>query len=255
MQKEWTYLNNGLPLKEIIKKKELKKRESLIGIERIIEEIEKLNDFERLNIDSRQQILPNKDNGQVLSSKAFRKRAKTINLLPEIIREDANSEHPKNPQELFIEQLKRKKDKYTFSDETYDEFATRGFKWYDTNSNHKVMPQTDILKAFVLSALITHYDMKGIIGLKYSNPGNIFNITIPTKENPEEFYKVVVQNLITEPMKLDEEAYRDWVNVYAQVNSIYPNNFNLGIYGESKRTKNPELIFNHTGLTAIILRN
>ena len=244
---EWKYLNSGLNIKRIEKKNKV--GEGLIGIEKIIENIEKLKEDEYLTISNKQFLLPAYSSGYEMSAKTFKKRGLSFNLKRKT-REERIKE-AKSPQELLIDLLETESRRYDFNKDR-SKFIRRGFHWYDTSSNHKVMSQVDNLKAIVLSSLIIHYERLGEIKVKYSNPGGNFNIEILSREDPRKKYAVWLKNLVTEL----PEGYADWVNVFgATTVPIESWDTSFDIYSaESNRTVHPEKRLNHTILTAIILR-
>ena len=258
--KKWFYYNHGLSVNGIAKKN--LKYKDITGILNIVEEIPNLNNNEYIKITIDQEIFPFFKRWE-MTSRDFKKRGNQFNLnlgTKENMIKNRVTPHKKICDTIaktyhdlkLLEEL-------TYYDvltnrEIYDKICRRGLKWNRRESMlHTLMPQRSLSRAWRLASLIINEDMN----LKYSNPGNIFFIEIPsTTKDPKSFrYAVKIYNFATK----FPSAYGDWQMLDGQIGSL-DEEFKKAIDGidmyspASKRYKIQEFRLNFQLITAAILR-
>ena len=98
--------------------------------------------------------------------------------------------------------------------EIYDKICRRGFKWNRRGSMlHTIMPQRDLSRGWRLASLVISEDLN----IRFSNPGEIFLIEIPTTKGDPDLirYAVKLYNFATEY----PSAYGDWQMLDGQISS------------------------------------
>lgn len=256
---KWHYFNNGISAGRITRKK-LRFR-NIRGILNIVDEIHNLNSDEYLVISINQDIFPFSE-GWEMTSRDFKKGGNQFNLSlgtkEEMIRDKVT------PQQRICDIIAREFDGVKLLEERsywdvlanreiYNQICRRGFKWNRRGSMlHTLMPQRDLSRGWRLASLVINEDMN----LRFSNPGEIFLIEIPTtKGNPDIVrYAVKLYNFATRY----PDAYGDWQMLDGQVSSS--EEFEKAMRGidmyspASRRYKIQEFRLNFQLIAAAILR-
>lgn len=257
---KWCYFNNGVNVDRIINKK-LKFRD-IRGSLNIVNEIPNLKENEYIKISINQQIFPIFEGWWEMTSRDFKKGGNQFNLALET--KENMIKNKITPQKRICDAVAKTFDGLKLLEERnywdildnmkiYREICGRGFKWVRRGSMlHTLMPQKELSRGWRLSSLVISEDMN----LRFSNPGEIFLIEIPTTKGDPGLIKYAVKlyNFVTKY----PDAYSDWQMLDGQVSSS--EEFEKAMKGidmyspASRRYKIQEFRLNFQLIAAAILR-